>query len=74
LQLDERRDALAGCLEKLRPRDRGLLVHRFAEGATIQTAAAHDGRSVEAVYKALAKIRQALFDCVSRTLATGRPA
>jgi RNA polymerase sigma-70 factor, ECF subfamily len=74
LQLDERRDALAGCVEKLRPRDRGLLVHRFAEGATIQTAAAQDGRSVEAVYKALARIRQALFDCVTRTLATGRPA
>ena len=27
------------------------------------------GRSVDAVYKALAKIRQALFDCVTRTLA-----
>ncbi len=74
LQLDERRDALAACIEKLRPRDRELLAHRFAEGATIQTAAAHDGRSIDAVYKALAKIRQILFDCVTRTLATGRPA
>jgi RNA polymerase sigma-70 factor (ECF subfamily) len=73
LQLDERRDALAACIEKLRPRDRELLAHRFAEGATIQTAAAHDGRSIDAVYKALAKIRQTLFDCVTRTLA-GRPA
>jgi RNA polymerase sigma-70 factor (ECF subfamily) len=73
LQLDERRDALTGCIEKLRARDRDLLDHRFAEGATIQTAAAHDGRSVDAVYKALAKIRQTLFDCVTRTLATGRP-
>jgi RNA polymerase sigma-70 factor (ECF subfamily) len=74
LQLDERREALAGCLEKLRPRDRELLASRFAEGATVQSAAAHDGRSVDAVYKALAKIRQALFDCVTRTLATGRTA
>jgi RNA polymerase sigma-70 factor (ECF subfamily) len=74
LQLDERREALAGCLEKLRPRDRDLLARRFAEGATVQSAAAHDGRSVDAVYKALAKIRQALFDCVTRTLATGRTA
>jgi RNA polymerase sigma-70 factor (ECF subfamily) len=74
LQLDERRDALAACIEKLRPRDRDLLAQRFAEGATIQTAAAHAGRSIDAVYKALAKIRQTLFDCVTRTLATGRPA
>src|SRR5438132_13487006 len=34
LQLDERREALAGCVGKLRPRDRDLLAHRFAEGAT----------------------------------------
>src|SRR5262245_2809137 len=74
LQLDERREALAGCLEKLRPRDRDLLAHRFAEGATVQSTAAHDGRSVDAVYKALAKIRQTLFDCVTRTIAIGRHA
>ena len=72
LQLDERREALASCLEKLRPRDRELLAHRFAQGATTQSAADQDGRSVEAVYKALAKIRQNLFDCVTRSLMTGR--
>jgi RNA polymerase sigma-70 factor (ECF subfamily) len=69
LQLDDRREALAGCLEKLSPRDRDLLGRRFADGATTQSTAAQVGRSVEAVYKALAKIRQALFDCVTRTLA-----
>ena len=71
LQLDERRDALAGCLAKLSPRDRDLLARRFAEGATTQTTAAEVGRSVDAVYKALAKIRQALFECVTQALATG---
>jgi RNA polymerase sigma-70 factor (ECF subfamily) len=69
LQLDERRVALATCVEKLNPRDRDLLTRRFAEGATTQSTAAEVGRSVDAVYKALAKIRQALFDCVTRTLA-----
>ena len=49
--------------------DRDLLACRFADGATTQSASEHVGRSVEAVYKALAKIRQALFDCVQRTLA-----
>ncbi len=68
LQLDDRRAALAGCLEKLAPRDRDLLARRFADGATTQSTSEQVGRSVDAVYKALAKIRQLLFDCVQRTL------
>ena len=71
LQLDERREALAGCLAKLSRRDRDLLARRFAEGATTRSTAEQVGRSVEAVYKALAKIRRALFDCVSRALSRG---
>jgi RNA polymerase sigma-70 factor (ECF subfamily) len=74
LQLEERRAALAGCVQKLGPRDRELLVQRFAEGATTQSTSEQTGRSVEAVYKAVAKLRQVLFDCVQRTLAQeGRP-
>src|SRR5205807_7711727 len=53
LQLDERREALADCVQKLNPRDRELLTRRFAEGATTQSTAADLGRSVDAVYKAL---------------------
>ena len=74
LQLDDRREALGACVEKLPPRDRELLTCRFAEGATAQSTSERVGRSVEAVYKALAKLRQALFDCVQRALAReGRP-
>jgi RNA polymerase sigma-70 factor (ECF subfamily) len=69
LQLDGRSAALSDCIEKLPPRDKELLGRRFAHGATTRSAAAEVGRSVEAVYKALAKIRQALFDCVSKALA-----
>jgi RNA polymerase sigma-70 factor (ECF subfamily) len=69
LQLDERRQALADCIEKLSSRDRDLLSHRLARGSTTQLTAAAVGRSPEAVYKALAKIRRALFDCVTRALA-----
>lgn len=68
LQLDERRSALAGCIEKLSPRDRHLLTLRFADGATTQSTAVQVDRSVEAVYKALSKIRHALFKCVTYTL------
>ena len=69
LRLDDRREALAGCVEKLAPRDRELLARRFADGATTQSTSDQTGRSVEAVYKAVAKLRQALFDCVQRALA-----
>jgi RNA polymerase sigma-70 factor (ECF subfamily) len=69
LQLDDRRQALADCLAKLTPRDRDLLGRRFTEGASIQSIAAQAGRSADAIYKALGRIRLALFDCVTRTLA-----
>ena len=69
LQLDARHEALAGCIEKLSAKDRDLITRRYAEGATTQSTAAQVDRSVDAVYKALARIRQLLFDCVSKALA-----
>ena len=68
LQLDERREALSGCIEKLSSRDRELLGWRFAEGGTTRSAAAQAGKRVDAVYKSLARIRQMLFECVTRTI------
>ncbi|MBA4187853.1 MAG: RNA polymerase subunit sigma-70 [Planctomycetaceae bacterium] len=68
-QLDDRREALASCLEKLSQRDRDLLARRFADGATTQSTSEQLGRSVDAVYKALAKLRQVLFNCVQKSLA-----
>jgi RNA polymerase sigma-70 factor (ECF subfamily) len=68
LRLDERRQALADCIQRLGSRDQDLLTRRFAQGATTQSTAAQVGRSVDAVYKALARIRQTLFDCVSKRL------
>jgi RNA polymerase sigma-70 factor (ECF subfamily) len=69
LRLDDRREALAGCFEKLAPRDRDLLTRRFAKGATTRSTSEQVGRSVDAVYKALAKVRQSLLDCVQKSLA-----
>src|SRR5262249_31597837 len=54
LQLDDRREALAGCIEKLTRRDRELLAHRLAEAATTQTTSHPAGRAVDAAYKARA--------------------
>jgi RNA polymerase sigma-70 factor (ECF subfamily) len=69
LQLDRRREALADCIARLGPRDRDLLGRRLAQGATTRSTADQLGRSVDAVYKALTRIRQSLFDCVTRSLA-----
>jgi RNA polymerase sigma-70 factor (ECF subfamily) len=46
LQLDERREALYACIDKLSTRDRDLLKQRFAEGATTASTAGQVGRSV----------------------------
>jgi RNA polymerase sigma-70 factor (ECF subfamily) len=69
LRLDERGEALSHCLEKLEGRDRELLSERLKEGASVRSTAERFGRSVDVVYKALARIRKALHDCVARTLA-----
>jgi RNA polymerase sigma-70 factor (ECF subfamily) len=69
--LDDRREALARCVEKLPTRDQDLVHRRYTDGKSTQTVAQEVGRSVDAVYKALARIRRALFECVERTLAAG---
>lgn len=71
LRLDERHDALACCLGKLSRRDRELLEERFKEGASVRSVADRLGRSADAVYKALARVRRALHDCVERTISAG---
>ena len=68
LRLDDRREVLVRCLDKLGRRDRELLAERLKEGATTRSTADLIGRSVDAVYKSMAKIRKNLFDCVARTL------
>lgn len=65
---EPRRDALAGCLDKLPPADRELIEACYAGDGTIRAAAARLNRSEKAVYKAAARVRQALANCVRRTL------
>lgn len=66
--LDAEREALAGCLAKLPQKDRVLISQRYLEGATTKTVATTVGRSVDAVYKSLQRIRGSLLQCVRRTL------
>ncbi|MBI2950001.1 MAG: sigma-70 family RNA polymerase sigma factor [Verrucomicrobia bacterium] len=69
-ELSERHEALAKCLEKLHPRDRELIITRYEPGGGVEAAAQRTGRTIVAAYKALARIRKLLQDCVSLQLKT----
>jgi RNA polymerase sigma-70 factor (ECF subfamily) len=66
---DVRRDALQGCILKLRDRDQEILRLRYEVEATTQAVAQTVGRSADAVYKVLNRIHHQLFTCIRRTLA-----
>ncbi len=63
--------ALQHCVEKLSRDQRELLRLRYNDSGSIDSVAAAVNRSVDAVYKSLSRIRQALHDCINRTLAVG---
>lgn len=65
---DERRDALANCIEKLSPGQQEMLRRAYNSEHSIKDVAGQLKRPVGAVYKALSRIRRALYDCVSNSL------
>jgi RNA polymerase sigma-70 factor (ECF subfamily) len=67
-ELDQRHEALEHCLAKLNDRDRTMILTRYERGHGVAQAAAQSGRSLDAAYKALARLRNLLFDCVTDRL------
>ncbi len=67
--LEHRADALRSCLHKLPEPHRKIIVWRYYEDCGIEEIAAKSQRSPEAVYRLLSRIREALNECVSKTLA-----
>ena len=67
-ELEDRRDALARCVEKLRQRDRELLDECYGDTSGVHEAAGRRGRSPQSIYNSLRRIRRALFECIARTL------
>lgn len=67
-EMDRRFAHLADCLRKLAPEQRQTVERYYYERKPVEELAARGGRSVEAIYKALQRIRQALGDCVTRAL------
>jgi RNA polymerase sigma-70 factor (ECF subfamily) len=68
-ELEDRREALSGCIDKLRERDRQLLEECYTDPAGVNGVAGRMGRVPQSVHNSLRRIRQALYQCIQRTLA-----
>ena len=66
--LDALQDALADCYAKLDDEKRDLIDRMYLPGGTPKKVAIETGRSANAVYKALKRIHEILFDCVQQRL------
>lgn len=66
--LDARRQHLATCMEALPERHRCVVQGYYFDDETVETLAARLGKTVDAIYKALQRIRQALQQCIEQKL------
>lgn len=64
------REALEHCLQKLPLSQKELVLAAYTKGARMDALAMRRGQTPMSLYKLLHRIRQALLDCVERTLAT----
>jgi RNA polymerase sigma-70 factor, ECF subfamily len=65
---EERASALNKCIERLTQQHRDLLQLRYGASQNIEDIASRQGRSVDAVYRMLSRVRHALYECVGRSL------
>lgn len=63
-----RHQALAGCVDELNPNHREILRAFYEPGAAGAEVAERFNRSLDALYKALSRIRRLLHDCVTRKM------
>lgn len=64
-----RRQHLETCLEKLHPDRRDVLLKVHAPGVVMRDVALQSGKSEQAFYKAIQRLRRVLRDCVSKAMA-----
>ncbi len=69
--LEERHAALRNCLQKLRPKDRDLLHHRYATSSSLQQFATATNRSTGTLKAILFNLRALLRRCIERQLQAG---
>jgi RNA polymerase sigma-70 factor, ECF subfamily len=67
-ELPERRQALAGCLRKLTPKDEQLIRHRYWSGKPLDVLANDTSRSVGTLRARLHQLRASLRRCIENQL------
>jgi RNA polymerase sigma-70 factor, ECF subfamily len=67
-RLELRRRVLERCIERLGDAQRQLLLAAYGSGLKLRDVAAKMGRSVEAFYKSIQRLRSALLTCSEREL------
>jgi RNA polymerase sigma-70 factor (ECF subfamily) len=72
VETSELLDELHRCLTRLPPADYALVSQRYSTQATCEKIADAIGRPVRWVYKALARIREELLDCIAHSSDTRR--
>ena len=70
-RLDRRMEVLGDCLRLLSGKDRRLIDLRYRGSHSVELVAQKVGRTSSAVYKALARVRESLLECVRRKLTEG---
>jgi RNA polymerase sigma-70 factor (ECF subfamily) len=68
-EIDRRHRHLRDCLGLLRPRDREMILARYALHGSVAKAAEVARRTLAATYKSLNRVRRSLSDCITQKLA-----
>lgn len=65
---DEYLDSLRVCMQKLATKDIGLLTLRYMNGMPVREIASRYGRSLQSVYRSIARIQDLLRHCIKRQI------
>ncbi|MCA8988247.1 MAG: sigma-70 family RNA polymerase sigma factor [Planctomycetaceae bacterium] len=67
-QSEQRRQALAFCLKKLKKKDRELVRLRYQQGLDGETLSEKLSRPINSIYQSLGRIRRALLTCIEKQI------
>ncbi|MFT5467168.1 MAG: RNA polymerase sigma-70 factor (ECF subfamily) [Verrucomicrobiales bacterium] len=67
-ELDYRREHLNDCLRKMPEKSREVITGYYFHEKTVEQLSEQTGRTVEAIYKALQRIRKGLMKCIETKL------
>ena len=65
---EKRSTALQNCLEQLPRASRDIIEGYYFHEVSVESLAGNHGRSTEAIYKTLQRLRAALLDCINAKL------